>query len=1065
MRLADLHIDGFGIFRDLSINGLSPGLNVILGDNESGKTTLLAFLRTILFGFPPGQRRENIYPPLAGGRHGGHVTLVSMEGEEYVVARYHGRKRGPVTVTLPDGSQGDEEVVRQLTGAATEDLFRSVFAFSLEELQHFDSLNKQAVKAAIYSAGTGVGKVSLAQIEKGLETSIGRIYKPGGKNPTVNALFRELQGIDRTIGQKVAEIDRYDELRAELDQVTAQVGRMKDHLGARRRRLERVKLLEAAWKDWISLCGIQEELLELPEIKLFPPDGVNRLEKLQERNRLLDIHGAELVRKIEQVEKDLNGLEVRPQWLSAGEQIRLLERRLERFTAASQELIEIRPRLEYERDSMENDLKDLGPDWQMEMLDQFDVSVSAREEIRRCQEGLERARQAKGQAESSVLHATSDLEQAKVREWEAEKAISQIPEPEEKDSRVLLERRLGLRSLGKLIQNGRDLHRDLEHLRERQEDLRKQKDDLSQQLGEIVAAPLWPVAVVAVLSAVAGAAAGWHRDLFTGAAVAALGLLLSLALLWFALEQRRRPGIQKDRLKQRFFDIGERLDFLRANEARLLAEISANGQEIIRAAQALGLTEPSNSEVVQQAEAEVEAELEKLHLWQPAKQRCREFREEALRCRKELDQAEHNMAAVQMKLHESEQHWLTWLRNAGMAESLSTQSALDFMERIRSLRQQGRSMAELEKRLEELERLAQAYQQEAKSLARQLAVRDRLTEDAEAVVHMLVAELEREEEDQRRHDTLVRQLEEYQAEQKQNDIYRLEVERELEALFTAGGATDETEFRQRAHFYERSMEAKAALEQCLRSLENLGGRGDDQVQFQDELRRCSPERLQGERDGLERGVKNLEEELAALQEHHGRLNERREQLESAEELSVLRQQRNVLMAELKDAARRWSVQTICLRFLQKARQIYEKERKQPVVRESEHFFRIITDGRYQTIVAPHGEERIQVIGANGSRYDLDMLSRGTAEQLYLSLRFGYIQEFGRRARPLPVVVDDILVNFDPQRARAAISTMWGLAQKNQVLFFTCHPGTVSLIREIDQNIPVRRLEGGAMTEN
>ena len=181
MRLAGLHIDGFGIFHNLDITGLSPGLNVFLGENESGKTTLLAFLRVILFGFPPGQRRENIYPPLAGGRHGGYLNLLSGDKEEYVVSRYHGRKRGPLTVTLPDGSQGDAEVVRQLTGAATEDLFRSVFAFSLEELQRFESLKKQEVKAAIYSAGAGVGKISIAQIEKGLEASIGRLYKPGGK--------------------------------------------------------------------------------------------------------------------------------------------------------------------------------------------------------------------------------------------------------------------------------------------------------------------------------------------------------------------------------------------------------------------------------------------------------------------------------------------------------------------------------------------------------------------------------------------------------------------------------------------------------------------------------------------------------------------------------------------------------------------------------------------------------------------------------------------------------------------------------------------------------------------
>jgi uncharacterized protein YhaN len=382
------------------------------------------------------------------------------------------------------------------------------------------------------------------------------------------------------------------------------------------------------------------------------------------------------------------------------------------------------------------------------------------------------------------------------------------------------------------------------------------------------------------------------------------------------------------------------------------------------------------------------------------------------------------------------------------------------MERIRSLRRQANAMRELEERLEVLEKLAQDYREEAKSIAQQLEVKDILLEDVEPVVHRLVAELERVEEDERSRDTLQRQLLEYKAERERNDVHLQEVEKKLQDLFTEGGATDEAGFRQRAHNYELRMEAQEALEQHSRSLENLSGRGQDQVRFQDELRRCSPERLQAERGELEQEVQELEEKLASLQEQFGRLDERREQLESAEELSALRQRRNGLMAELTDAAHRWSVLTICRRFLQEARQIYEKERKQPVVRESEHFFQTITNGRYQTIVAPHGEENIQVIGANGSRYDLDILSRGTAEQLYLSLRFGYIQEFGRRARTLPVVMDDILVNFDSERVRAAITTTLELAESNQVLFFTCHPETVSLFKKLGKNIPVWELKGG-----
>ena len=231
MRLAAIHIDGFGIFHDLDLGRLLPGLNVFLGDNESGKTTLLAFLRTILFGFPPGQRRENLYPPLKGGSHGGRLILVGQEGEEYVITRHQGPKRGPVTVTLPDGSQGDEEMLRQLTGAATEDLFRSVFAFSLSELQTFDSLNSNAVKSAIYSAGAGVGNVSLAKVEKDLQDSIGRIFKPGGKKPLINQTLRGLQDIHFAISQRVAEVDQYDELRDELDQMAVKIGDTKSPRG------------------------------------------------------------------------------------------------------------------------------------------------------------------------------------------------------------------------------------------------------------------------------------------------------------------------------------------------------------------------------------------------------------------------------------------------------------------------------------------------------------------------------------------------------------------------------------------------------------------------------------------------------------------------------------------------------------------------------------------------------------------------------------------------------------------------------------------------------------------
>jgi len=52
-----------------------------------------------------------------------------------------------------------------------------------------------------------------------------------------------------------------------------------------------------------------------------------------------------------------------------------------------------------------------------------------------------------------------------------------------------------------------------------------------------------------------------------------------------------------------------------------------------------------------------------------------------------------------------------------------------------------------------------------------------------------------------------------------------------------------------------------------------------------------------------------------------------------------------------------------------------------------------------------------------------------------------VEHFGREAESLPVVMDDILVNFDPTRAERAARSIEDLATRHQVLYFTCHPAT------------------------
>ncbi|MDP2858936.1 MAG: hypothetical protein Q8P50_13300, partial [Bacillota bacterium] len=224
-----------------------------------------------------------------------------------------------------------------------------------------------------------------------------------------------------------------------------------------------------------------------------------------------------------------------------------------------------------------------------------------------------------------------------------------------------------------------------------------------------------------------------------------------------------------------------------------------------------------------------------------------------------------------------------------------------------------------------------------------------------------------------------------------------------------------------------------------------------------ELEGTTPEQVKEQEEGTAELARTLEQRVQEQQRVCGGLKEQLSRMESEKAGSDLRLRLSVWRQQLEVASTEWCVLAIARRFIQETRERYEKERQPAVVQEAQTFFQRITAGRYTRVLAPLGEERLEVEDARAARKDLAKLSRGTAEQLYLALRFGFIREFGRRSVPLPVLLDDILVNFDPPRATAACQALIEVSQSHQVILFTCHPTTVDLLRKHAQNCQVLQL--------
>lgn len=151
-----------------------------------------------------------------------------------------------------------------------------------------------------------------------------------------------------------------------------------------------------------------------------------------------------------------------------------------------------------------------------------------------------------------------------------------------------------------------------------------------------------------------------------------------------------------------------------------------------------------------------------------------------------------------------------------------------------------------------------------------------------------------------------------------------------------------------------------------------------------------------------------------------------------------------------EAAERYS-RLVLARFLaDEAIRRYSDAHQDPLLQRASHHLELLTEGRCRQIGVdddPKKGPRLSAIYASGEERSVPELSDGTRDQLYLALRLAAIQESVSRNGPMPVVLDDVLVNFDDDRARAALRCLATLTATSQVLLFTHHRHLLSLAED------------------
>ena len=1027
MRIKGFHIEGFGRFADHAVGPLEHPVTLIYGPNEAGKSTYLAFIRTILFGFPRRLGHQH-YPPLSGGRHGGRIDLVSGDGSRYSVHRVQGRGAGPVATTGAGGENLDERVLAQLLGHHSRDVFESVFAFTLEELHSGDLLGKSSVNRQIYSAGMGVTR--LPAVMKTLQGEREALFRKGGSVNRIARTARKLDEIEARLRSIATNAAQYGRLTTRLQEVEA---RLEDLHQVRRQgqvRLDRRRQLQDAWEDWNDLISIERQLSELPAIDDFPADGVRRLEALEERLRGARREYDSARTGVEEAKAKTTVRIEHDDIVGRSAEIRNLERLRGAFDQSVRHLPKRQAELENYKNDLDKTLRELGPDWDEQRLDHFDLSLAVREEISGHEERLRQSREELRRTESALEQAQARLKEASQSVERAEEELASAPRPKY-DAAGIRQRRNQIRTARvQLDRYAREA--------QRASDLKRQLDGVYQTGSPDAGSEMKWLPILCAAFGISLAVAGT----LVGGTVLAMALVASVVVIGLAaylyFRNRSDSAMAESPIAG---PIRQSLE----NARRRLVSIRSELDETAARMNLRGI----NESIVTGAEEALDAENLRLLQWERLRDGLDGSKGSLQRRAVRKDEMAGSVERALRRVDSAKQAWEAWLGERGLRTTFNPEAMGELRGQVELGRNQFSEVRNWRQRISAIQEDIGSFTAMVASLASSFEVEfdpgdgQAVAAAADSLIDLHGRVAQRVRDRSSAADELQAAERELQERYKQLSG----AEAEMARLLQSGGATDAEHFRRRAERFRQRTELGDRKREAAGRLQRISGPGEHLQSLKERLESTDLQSILARINEVRDELVEADDEIQALSTERGGIRSDLDRLTGEEESSGWRMERHLLLEQIRGHGRDWVIRTLVHRLLETAQNKFERERQPGVVRHAERFFERITGGRYPQVYAPLGERTIIVTDDSGRRKSPNELSRGTREQLFLSLRFGLIRELGQRTEPLPVVVDEVLVNFDPDRALRAARAFVELSRTNQVLVFTCHPTVVELFQE------------------
>jgi len=1028
VRIVGLEIDGFGVWQGLKLERISEGLNVLYGPNEAGKTTLLQFVRSILYGF--SAQRHRYLHPVANGTPGGALDVASPNGQ-FHIERFFRDDADQVTLTAADGSRQGEHLIRVLLSDIDEPTYNNVFAVGLREMQELGSLSDIEAADLLYSLTAGLDRVSLVEVVRELENSRNRILDIKGGPCRITQLLGQRDKLRREIKELAKETRRYGRLAAERAHIDRETARLQEQCDEVEYRARAVELAVSLHQSWQRRAELDEQLAAMAPIPGMPDGIVERLDevtqKIQERDHKID----QLRGKYGQLRKEARGLKVNTSLLRQAPRIEALLEQEIWITSLRKQIVE----LENETAEIKNTI---GTEEKRLDMEAWRRSGSPALSER----ALAAMRPAASAMKKTKLRAMASREELASAEEEVEELSSRI-------QRTLAAE--GEKDLNEAIDQTSSLVAELRrriHLDERLEETTSYRDELIDRSRDLADRQMLPLPTLAILGAIFVFAAmlllsGLTELIFPDKVPLSLGwpmvILGTLGILGAVIGKK---VIERADVK--------RLAHYRKQIGMLKKQIGQTEQE--RQLLDTRLAEydmPGADDAPPERLADAQRRLTIFEELVPLEARCGTARQNQHAAAGRLNRDEDEWAKAKRR-------WRQGLATAGLPDKLSPKQVRQWVEGADRIDQWQRQFDYRHEELTQRRRELEAFSQRVAQLTADCDVANGSGDPIEQL-RMLAGTIAEEQSRLERHNALrrqARQLRRGRAKQAEA-ISRLKQRRR--ALFREAEVRDEDELRQRVLQLERKAVLQQEYESLCREISSAIGSSCPEEIVGEQINGGSVESLETRLDGLVQRHATLDDELKSRLEKRGQLSEQLRVLLEDRRYDQMQLELGIVETRLREVVGQWQARAVASRVLEDTRATYEHQRQPETLQEASGYLDRLTQGRYRRVWTPLGEDALRVDCAESGRsLPVDALSRGTREQLFLALRLAIVASYARRGARLPLVLDDVLVNFDAARAKAAAAVLRDFAAVgNQVLVFTCHEHILKLFKAL--KVTVSRL--------